>query len=239
MTPLYDNDIDGFMRLLKDQRILALKQCYSSFGNGFYVIEENDKGDVFINKEKVQADRLRTLFYSLQDYICTEYVRQHDYCMNVCSTSLNTIRFLCVRDKETDSFYVARCFHRFGVEGSLVDNLGSGNGFLFLIDIETGKLKASGAKNVKNQGEIYVDKLDYPGGKAYAGMQIPRFEQIKEKVLEISESFPFLKYIGWDVAVTPDGFKLIEANSLTSLGVLQREGGFLEDKRLCDFFTNN
>lgn len=47
---------------------------------------------------------------------------------------------------------------------------------------------------------------------------------------------PFLKYVGWDIAITDDGFKIIEANSLTSLGVLQRQGGYLDDPRLRRIF---
>ena len=58
----------------------------------------------------------------------------------------------------------------------------------------------------------------------------------KDKVIEISNSFPFLRYVGWDVAITEDGFKIIEANSLTSLGVLQRKGGYLDDHRLRKVF---
>ena len=156
--------------------------------------------------------------------------------MKVCSTSLNTIRFLCIRNKAEEGFEVIRSFHRFGVEGSLVDNLGGGNGYLFLVDKDTGKLKANGAKNVKNGGEIYMDKLDYPGNLAYGGMEIPRYKEIKDKIIEISNSLPFLCYIGWDVAITNDGFKIIETNSLTSLGVLQRDGGFLDDPSLRRFY---
>lgn len=84
--------------------------------------------------------------------------------------------------------------------------------------------------------EVYMEDVCYPEGRAYAGMPIPGFTAVKNKLLEISDSFPFLKYVGWDVAITEDGFKIIEANSLTSLGILQREGGFLDDDRLRHLF---
>ena len=61
-------------------------------------------------------------------------------------------------------------------------------------------------------------------------------DEIKHKVIEISNSLPFLKYVGWDIAITEDGFKIIEANSLTSLGILQRKGGYLDDPRLRKIF---
>lgn len=231
-----ENGFDSFVQLLTAKKKLALKQCYSSFGKGFLVLEKKENGVFTINKEEFPIERIKKELSRLKDYICTEYVQQHEYSMNVCSTSLNTIRFLCVRYQGDGNFSIVRCFHRFGVEGSLVDNLGNGNAYLFLVDKETGRLKSNGAKNVSGKGEIYMDCLDYPNNKAYGGMVIPNFKIIQEKILEISNSFPFLRYIGWDVAITETGFKIIEANSLTSLGILQREGGFLDDQKLCKFY---
>ena len=239
MNKTIEDGFESFICLLNRENILALKQCYSSFGKGFYVIEKSEKGRVRINKKDCCLDDLKMLFSKIKDYVCTEYVRQHEYSMHVCPTSLNTIRFLCIRDEDRGGFYVARCFHRFGIEGSLVDNLGGGNGYLFLVDKDTGRLKANGAKNVNNKGEVYMEQIDYPGNLAYCGMQIPKYQEIKQKLIDISNSFPFLRYIGWDVAVTAEGFKIIESNSLTSLGVLQRDGGFLDDEKLCRFYLGN
>lgn len=236
MNKALEDGFDSFICLLNREKTLALKQCYSSFGKGFYVIEKSEKGRVRINKKDSCFDDLKMLFSEMKDYVCTEYVRQHEYSMKICSTSLNTIRFLCVRDEEEGVFFVARCFHRFGIEGSVVDNLGGGNGYLFLVDKDTGILKSNGAKNVENKGEVYLDKLDYPKGLVHGGMLIPNYHEVKQKIIQISNSIPFLRYIGWDVAITNDGFKIIEANSLTSLGVLQRDGGFLDDEKLCKFY---
>ena len=232
-----DDGIQAFLNFLADEKKVALKQCYSSLGKGFHVIEQSEMGGVIIDKKESTIAQLESLFKHCHDYVCTEYVKQHEYSMNISSSSLNTLRFLCVRDTKTEKFYVARCFHRFGVEGSLVDNLGGGNGYLFLVDKETGQIKPNGAKNVMNDGEVYMDELDYPDNKVYGGMQIPRFQEVCDKIVEISNSFPFLRYVGWDVAITDDGFKIIEANSLTSLGVLQREGGYMDDPDLRRFFT--
>lgn len=143
---------------------------------------------------------------------------------------------LCVWNVEINGFYVARCFHRFGSNGSLIDNLGGGNACLHFVDIETGVLEPAGMTNNNNYGERYSDNVIHASGKNLAGLMIPRFNEIKDKVIEISNSMPFLKYVGWDIAITNDGFKIIEANSLTSLGVLQRQGGYLDDPRLRKIF---
>lgn len=234
----FGDGIDSLLHLLEEKQVLALKQCQSSFGKGFYKLEacERNEDEIRVNGALVSFREFAKLIEGLHNYVCTEYVRQHSYSRDINPTSLNTLRFLCVRDYTTNRFFVSRCFHRFGSKGSVVDNLGgSGNAFLFLVDIERGVLKGNGMMSSRGH-EVYQEEMHYPDGKAYAGMTIPNFMEVKNKVLEISDSFPFLRYIGWDVAITEDGFKIIEANSLTSLGVLQREGGYLEDDRLRHLF---
>lgn len=49
----------------------------------------------------------------------------------------------------------------------------------------------------------------------------------------------FMRYIGGDVVIIENGFKIIEANSLTSLGIFQRDGAFLENKKLRKFFIDS
>lgn len=231
----FSDGFESLLKLLEDKRILALKQCYSSFGIGFHKLEFLS-GSLKVNGSFISVTDFKNLITQLHDYVCTEYVQQHFYSSAVNSSSLNTLRFLCVRDTKTHEFFLSRCFHRFGTEGCIVDNLGgNGNAYLYLVDIEKGCLKSNGMLS-RNGHEVYMDYLEYPRHSAYPGMVIPNFDNVKMKVLEISNSFPFLKFIGWDVAITDNGFKILEANSLTSLGVLQREGGYFEDDRLCRFF---
>lgn len=231
-----------FISLLQEKKRLVLKHTSSSMGKGFHLIEldltDNTKlhERYYIDKQIINQDKLENFIYSLNDYVVSEYVQQHNYAQEINSSSLNTIRMLCVWDDDINGFYVARCFHRFGSNGSLVDNLGGGNACLYFVNIETGELEAAGMTNNNNLGEYYSDSVIHASGKNLAGLKIPKFEEIKNKVVEISNSLPFLRYVGWDIAITEDSFKIIEANSLTSLGILQRKGGYLEDPRLRKIF---
>lgn len=232
-----------FINLLQEKGRLVLKHTCSSLGQGFHLIEyritknaESYSREYLLDKQVIGENDLCKFIYSLKDYVVSEYVQQHKYAQEINSSSLNTIRMLCVWDDDINGFYVARCFHRFGSNGSLVDNLGGGNACLHFVDIETGVLEASGMTNNNNFGEHYSDSVIHASGKNLAGLQIPKFEEIKSKIVEISNSLPFLRYIGWDIAITEDGFKIIETNSLTSLGILQRKGGYLDDPRLRKVF---
>ena len=232
-----------FIGLLQEKGKLVLKHTSSSLGQGFHLVEVGlsddinlHRGGYMLDKQMINKDNLFKFIYSLKDYVVSEYVQQHNYAYEINSSSLNTIRMLCVWDDDINGFYIARCFHRFGSNGSLVDNLGGGNACLHFVDIETGKLEAAGMTNNNNLGEHYSDSVIHASGKNLAGLQIPKFDEVKCKVIEISNSLPFLRYVGWDIAITEDGFKIIEANSLTSLGILQRKGGYLEDSRLRKIF---
>lgn len=228
-------DFGEFLARLRTNSRMVLKHIGSSCGKGFYLLEYND--GCILNGERMTDADMQVFLNSLTDYVASEYVQQHEYARNINASSLNTIRLLCVRDMKDNSFHVARCFHRFGSNGSIVDNLGSGNACLQFVNIETGELEADGMVNNDNKGEVYSDHVIHASGKDLAGMKIPGFHEVMSKVIEISNGLSFLKYVGWDVAITDDGFKIIEANSLTSLGVLQRKGGFLEDPLLKQLFT--
>ena len=47
----------------------------------------------------------------------------------------------------------------------------------------------------------------------------------------------YLRYIGFDVAITDDGFRIIEANGSSTPTVAQVRGGFLKDKRMRELFN--
>lgn len=226
---------EDFLNLLKKNGKLVLKHIGSSCGKGFYLLEYKADG-YLLSGETMTETELKSFMLSLRNYVVSEYVQQHEYALKVNSSSLNTIRMLCVRGAEDNSFHVVRCFHRFGANGSLVDNIGGGNGCLQFVNIQTGEIEPDGMVNNDNKGEKYSSYIIHPSGKDLTGTMIPGFQEIRDKVIEISNSLPFLKYVGWDIAVTRDGFKIIEANSLTSLGVLQRKGGFLEDPQMKHLF---
>lgn len=173
---------------------------------------------------------------ALNEYIVTAYVYQHEYASNICDTSLNTIRFLCAWDEDKKEFFLARCFHRFGCNGNVVDNVGSGNGCLVFVDPETGICKTNGAININGTGDRFIDHVVHPDHNIpLAGLQIPNFQEVKSKVLEIANTMSFLRWVGFDVAITQDGFKIIETNSLSSL-IDQECEGYLQDKRLKKLF---
>ena len=95
---------------------------------------------------------------------------------------------------------------RAGAPGSHVDNWGAG-GVGYNFNLETGICDQYG-KDKKNQKYIF-----HPGSnRLMIGYKLPHFEELKEYVIKMSYLVPESKYIGWDIAITKDGFDLVEMN---------------------------
>ena len=119
--------LSSFFDLLLKKNKLVLKHPHSSIGQGFMLVEYASNR-YLLNKEEITKDELTHKLYTLNQYIVTEYVYQHSYSSAICDSSVNTIRLQCVWDEEMNSFFIPRAFHRFGCNGSVVDNVGAGNG---------------------------------------------------------------------------------------------------------------
>ena len=68
------------------------------------------------------------------------------------------------------------------------------------------------------------------------GVQIKNWEAIVSKLAEITSKMPYMPYMGWDIALTEDGFRIIEINSNTDLDLLQRHRALLKDEKTKIFY---
>ena len=229
-------DYEAFFKRLSKNKIVCLKHCYSSLGKGFMLVKiENDK--IFVNGNEISKNEIIAILKESVNYIVTEYIYQHEYASNICSTSLNTIRFVFVYDGENKTFRHVRSFHRFGCNCSVVDNLAAGNGICTFIDIDKGELSNKSIVNFdKKRNQIIYDVVHPDNNILLTGIVLPHFFEIRDKIIEILNKKSFLKYCGIDVAITEGGFKIIEINSLPTLAANQQEGGFLKEPWMRKFF---
>ena len=79
-------------------------------------------------------------------------------------------------------------------------------GSAVLIDMETGKLTGDGVDKKLNWVEYSST------GVKYDGYEVPYWEEIKALCLEAALVNDQIHFVGWDVAITPDGPLLIEGN---------------------------
>jgi hypothetical protein len=116
-----------------------------------------------------------------------------------------------MRDVKTKRFFLLDPIHRFGTSKSApVDNFSQG-GLCSLVDLETGRISAARTQDAKAPN--FRNLVNHPEtGSPIEGVVVPRWEEAKQLVLQVSEMFPDLHVIGWDVAITEAGVRLIEGN---------------------------
>lgn len=171
----------------------------------------NGEGGKGIMKYEVEdnIESLYNVIKSLKQDLIEEVIKQHPEINKLYSGSVNTLRLFTFNDGENT--YILNSVFKIG-NGGCTDNFSSGSMYTFVNDRGIIIVPA-----IDQQDNIYED---HPiTQKKIIGFKVPYYKEACEMVKEASELAPTIKYIGWDVAITPDGPVIIEGNSFP--GVFQ------------------
>ncbi len=193
----------------------------------------SENGKPTVNWKESTPEAVEELVGRLEDGVISEFVTQHKYASDVFPFSTNTMRILTMWDYERDEPFVAFAGHRFGRPSSVpVDNCYQG-GVSCPVDIETGVLGVGRAGEFGD--EVSKHETHPDTGAQMAGITVPHWERTKSELLDICRRMSYIPYIGWDVAITEDGFAVTEGNSCPDLGH-QVYGPLLADPRVRKFY---
>lgn len=120
-------------------------------------------------------------------------------------SSLNSVRATTMIDKNGNPILLSLML-RVGKPGQIVDNWGAG-GFLIDIDVESGCV-IKPALDKKNRP--YISHPDT--GFQFVGWHLPKLDELKEYVNKLCMVEKTARFVGWDIAYTPNGFDLVEVN---------------------------
>ena len=134
-------------------------------------------------------------------FLAEEILVNHDDIKALNPTSLNTIRIITIVTKEDVEFLYAGI--RIGAPDSRVDNISMG-GKVAAIDLSTGAIESGFLSKTTSEVQFKVDD--------YTGKIIPCWGELLSFVKRAAKMVPRVRYIAWDVAVTPNGPALIEGN---------------------------
>jgi len=84
-------------------------------------------------------------------------------------------------------------------------------GLVAKVDIPTGRYYDAKRLDGVNQGNLVNCPVHPDTGKLIEGV-LPHWELAKKTVLDIAAELPQLEYLGFDVALTEDGVRVIEIN---------------------------
>ncbi|MDA9069340.1 hypothetical protein N9K07_01140 [Arenitalea sp.] len=161
-------------------------------------------------------------------YVHTKIIEQHKEINKIHDKSVNTLRIISLITSENHPEIIS-VFMRFGVGDSVIDNASSG-GFFVGVNIDEGTLKDTG-HYLSQYGGAKIKK--HPdSGFIFEGFKVPYFKEACEEVLKGIMVIPN-RFIGWDVAITPNGPIIVEANSNPHLQISNiANGGLLKNPHI-------
>lgn len=215
-------DLKPFMAfVVKHPRFIA-KPTRGGCGKGIEILDIQDY-------DGKAEDAFMYLREGDSSCIVEELVEQDSRIAEWNKSSLNTIRVPTMRTKEGVVIFYPSI--RIGRAGSIVDNAGSGGTFA-AIDPNTGEIISDG---YDKRGHMYKEHPD--SHKKYKGEQIPEWNALGEFVHQLHKSMPKEhKYIAYDLALSTNGWVVIEANwgELTMPQVEFGKGLYQEFKSLLE-----
>lgn len=186
-------------------------QQLQAFGQqaGAFIVKPADgtHGD---GVERIDADAVQdwpALFSTLKGQgrnLCEEIIRQHPALDRIWPGSVNTIRVVTILKEGTA--HVVAAYLRVGNGVRPVDNF-NGGGMVTPVDTETGVIRCAARDK---RGTLYPQ---HPATHVtFQGAAIPLWPQVLELVQQAAQVVPEVRYVGWDVAITPAGPLLVEGN---------------------------
>lgn len=166
-----------------------------------------DMGKGVMKIDSITSEDYKTLLREKEEkaYIVEQLIGNCEEFAVINPSSLNTVRATTLIERNGTPRILSMIL-RVGAPGCHVDNWGAG-GVGYNFDVETGVCNMVG-KDKKNRPYIY-----HPGSNfKMLGYKLPRYEELKEYVIELTKVYPQARYVGWDVAITPNGFDLVEMN---------------------------
>ena len=178
-------------------------------GNGIYITQANSR------------EEAQTVFDEMLDAgeaIVEEIVVQAPEMAKYNPSSVNTIRFVTFYHKNKLTKICA--ILRMGRNNSEVDNATYGG---IYVDIDFG-IAYTYAESYK--GEKYAAHPDT--GVQIIGTKIPKWNELNSLIEELVKVIPQQKMVGWDMALTPSGWIVIEANHDSASQDLVHDHGLRE-----------
>jgi hypothetical protein len=101
---------------------------------------------------------------------------------------------------------------KFGRNNSCISNSSYNENITGILEIDSGKIVSA----IHSMGfrDIFSVKRHPDSGKQIEGIIIDQWGKIKDQVINFQKKIPFIKVIGWDIAVTDQGAVVIEMNDL-------------------------
>lgn len=220
--------LEDFLKDLNDKVIF--KPINEASGRGVYLVEKKNN-HLFINNKRKNIEDLQNIIINMS-MIIEEVLENHHRILNLNPYSLSTVRIITIRDGSlggslTDQISVFAGYLRTSSKSNVpADNNGQG-GISIGVNMDTGCLKKIGVFDKKFGTTCYSHPLTQ---KDFEDFLLPTWNEAIDLVKTAHKHFYGVKSIGWDVAITEDGPKLIEGNIDWNFPMAQMANGPLKNQ---------
>jgi len=193
-----DDALEAFLR--SHDRVMA-KVPDSLGGDG---VESFESAAALSDPAEFRRARLER-----RQFLLEEFLTQDPEMARLCPTSVNTLRIVTFRDGDEVRTLVRVL--KMG-NGGDVDNFSGGGMYTILDDEGVARHPAFDEFG----GVFSVHPLT---GASILGFQVPQWEAVGRLADSLAREVPEIPYVGWDIAITPEGPVVVEGNYNT--GVFQ------------------
>lgn len=209
-----DSDFEIFSDFISDLDKFIVKPIAGAMGKSVRIYNKTE-----FSSEEELFDEIK----KIGPVVIEQLIVQDSEMAKFHSDSLNTVRIPVVKSKDQQRVTIFHPFFRMGQGGSVVDNAASG-GILADVDADTGIIYTVGCDE---KGKQYLTHPD--SHYQIVGFKIPRWDEAINLVKEASK-YTTNRYIGWDVALTKNGWVIIEGNDCGQfVGQIADKTGRLEE----------
>ena len=164
---------------------------------------------VYDASEATDAAAFRARLIAADQTLLEQLLVQHEAMSSLYPDSVNTLRMITYLDTDADKMHLLAAVLRIG-NGASIDNFASG-GMYTLLD-ERGVALYPG---VDKNSNVYVNHPKT--GTPVQGFQVPMYDEVFALLEDVVRRIPQIRYVGWDIAVTPEGPAVIEGNHNSSV----------------------
>jgi hypothetical protein len=155
----------------------------------------------------------------LQPYLVQERARNHPEMCDLTNGALSTIRMISCLDENEEPELIGAVLRMAVGSNVTVDNVHAG-GLAAAVDLASGELwRATDMGFDSSLG--WIDRHPHTGGPV-TGRVLPLWDDVCSLVRRAHSAFQDWVVVGWDVAITADGARLVEGNSGPDIDLIQR-----------------
>lgn len=192
---LNQGDVADFEAFIEKHPVFMAKPEAGLCGKGIEKIDSTGESPISL------YNSLKTNGQTLLE----EVLLQHKKVDALYPGSINTVRMVTMTDDEGEPHLLYAAM-RLGSGGAVVDNFNSG-GMVIPVDPEKGTLIGVAVNKASHTFEAHPDT-----GVKFEGYQLPCWATCRKLAFKAAVRVPTVRFVGWDLAITPNGPVLVEGN---------------------------